>query len=783
MAKPLNLLEGFTLSDLLSPDGFTLEIGDEYLEKEEEDKFSYNPNVFLSNEELINMLNMDDFKIDEAEENNEATGSVPFGISFATMKTKMTPVTKDGKIMKLIKQKGVGKVVPYNAQVTIKYISYFEYNDEPFDSTYAHGHPKTIRLNQNLLIPGLELAITSMEKHEIAVFIIHPDLAYGSIGCLPRILPNEEVMFIIHLVDFLDNGSAYSYLNLNMEEQKLFSNIVKSVNDLLNTAKHNFTNMKIKKAIRQYEKTIRLLEDAELKDDKEEEEVKRLLSRSYNNLAICFNKEEMPRRAAIACNKVPIPTVKTYFNRGKALVKIGEYTKGLKELQIAYKMEPNDKDIYKEICLANEKYNKHNEIEKRLWFNCFNSSKQEKNECEFQKAAREMCESFVRDNYLSRQPFPEGLTREEENYIREQAAAFGLNVVSQTKYGKNILYLTKIKYLSKSFTNDMQRHLTADKSQRFFLGEVLLDALVNPMGTIQDDRSVINNIFDPNLISEDVTFELYTNNNPVQGYFLKVNDITGLKESPFESENPTKILIHGWTDSANTYWLQDFRQNYLTIGNYNVISINWFPASLKEYGIAAKLTRQIGKYIAEMLDFLVSQTGLSLDDVHILGHSLGAHVAGFAGMKVSGTIGRITGMDPARPGFESSNLNDLRIRLDSRDAKFVDIIHTCAGTLGFIRSIGHVDFYPNGGTFRQPGCPVFSAQYCSHARAHDFMGESIINPLTFSAVQCNSWIEFKAGKCRDNSTMVFMGENVNRNARGSFFLETNAQPPYGKNEI
>lgn len=139
----------------------------------------------------------------------------------------------------------------------------------------------------------------------------------------------------------------------------------------------------------------------------------------------------------------------------------------------------------------------------------------------------------------------------------------------------------------------MPRRLTADKSQRFFLGEVLLDALVNPMGTIQDDRSVINNIFDPNLMAEDVTFELYTNHNPVQGYLLKVDDIIRLKESPFDSENPTKVLIHGWTDSGNTYWLQDFRQNYLTVGNYNVITVNWFPASLKEYGIAAKLTRQV----------------------------------------------------------------------------------------------------------------------------------------------------------------------------------------------
>lgn len=36
-------------------------------------------------------------------------------------------------------------------------------------------------------------------------------------------------------------------------------------------------------------------------------------------------------------------------------------------------------------------------------------------------------------------------------------------------------------------------------------------------------------------------------------------------------------------------------------------------------------------------------------------------------------------------------------RLDITDAKFVDIIHTCAGTLGLKSCIGHIDFFPNGG--------------------------------------------------------------------------------------
>lgn len=43
-------------------------------------------------------------------------------------------------------------------------------------------------------------------------------------------------------------------------------------------------------------------------------------------------------------------------------------------------------------------------------------------------------------------------------------------------------------------------------------------------------------------------------------------------------------------------------------------------------------------------------------------------------------------------------------RLDPGDAKFVDVIHTCGGALGFAKSIGTADYYPNGGTPSQPGC-------------------------------------------------------------------------------
>lgn len=90
--------------------------------------------------------------------------------------------------------------------------------------------------------------------------------------------------------------------------------------------------------------------------------------------------------------------------------------------------------------------------------------------------------------------------------------------------------------------------------------------------------------------------------------------------------------------------------------------------------------------------------------MHLVGHSLGAHVAGFAGKEVkkrSSRIYRITGLDPARDPFEKAT-NDGRLHRE--DADVVAVVHTDRGARGFVQSIGSIDFFPNNGTSPQPGC-------------------------------------------------------------------------------
>lgn len=83
---------------------------------------------------------------------------------------------------------------------------------------------------------------------------------------------------------------------------------------------------------------------------------------------------------------------------------------------------------------------------------------------------------------------------------------------------------------------------------------------------------------------------------------------------------------------------------YLATQDVNVVAVDWSAVADQLYVRARSAVVPVGKFLALVLDWLVLEAGLSVDKVHIVGHSLGAHIAGTAGEYLTvGVLSRITG--------------------------------------------------------------------------------------------------------------------------------------------
>ena len=156
-----------------------------------------------------------------------------------------------------------------------------------------------------------------------------------------------------------------------------------------------------------------------------------------------------------------------------------------------------------------------------------------------------------------------------------------------------------------------------------------------------------------------------------------------------------RFLVHGWLNNGDHFLNTDGTREYLRNGEFNVIVVDWgMGAQTNNYIHARNRVGDVGRSLANIIDFMNQSFNLSFEDITVVGFSLGAHVAGIAGKTVRrGRINTIIGLDPAGPLFD---INRVDTRLDYRDAQYVEIIHSNGQFSGFRLPMGHADFYPNG---------------------------------------------------------------------------------------
>ncbi|CAH0382132.1 unnamed protein product [Bemisia tabaci] len=264
---------------------------------------------------------------------------------------------------------------------------------------------------------------------------------------------------------------------------------------------------------------------------------------------------------------------------------------------------------------------------------------------------------------------------------------------------------------------------------------------------------------------------LYTRRNADSCELLDHKDPLTMYKSYLVPTHRIYFIAHGFLESGDRPWIKKLTKALLHKGDVNVITVDWGSGSMPPYAQAVANIRLVGRITAHLIQTMRKELGVRVEYCHIIGHSLGGHLAGYVGHALQEQfgvkLGRITGLDPAEPHFSQTA---PEVRLDSTDASFVDIIHTDAtpfikGGLGMDEPIGHLDFYPNGGE-SQPGCDQSMSKLindekgsffkglrrflnCDHVRSYEYFIETVnTDPqCSFLAVECESWENYLAGNC------------------------------------
>ncbi|XP_044531575.1 lipase member H [Gracilinanus agilis] len=207
---------------------------------------------------------------------------------------------------------------------------------------------------------------------------------------------------------------------------------------------------------------------------------------------------------------------------------------------------------------------------------------------------------------------------------------------------------------------------------------------------------------------------LYTNQN-----FKCAQLLDSAFSWSFNWTKKTTFIIHGYRPMGSPpVWLDELVEALLHIEDMNVIVVDWNRGAANLiYGIASGYTWKVAENLKKTIDQMLDD-GARLENIYMIGVSLGAHIAGFVGQMYDGQLGRITGLDPAGPYFNGKPPDK---RLDHTDARFVDVIHSDIDGLQYFK--------------------------CDHQRSVFLYLSSLRRDCDITAYPCDSYQDYLNGKC------------------------------------
>ncbi|XP_077283180.1 lipase member H-like [Arctopsyche grandis] len=252
-----------------------------------------------------------------------------------------------------------------------------------------------------------------------------------------------------------------------------------------------------------------------------------------------------------------------------------------------------------------------------------------------------------------------------------------------------------------------------------------------------------------------------------------------LSDNAFRKDYRTVLYVHGFNDKPGRLTGPRIVEAYQARGRHNILLLDSSSLVTLEYFRSSRAVRYAGIRLGKVLSQFYNSK-FNMDTLDLVGHSLGAHLLGFAGktyLKSTGKLlPRITGLDVAGPCFKGANPDG---RLSKDDAEFVQVLHTNAGSLGMRVPIGHIDFYINGGRNQPPVFGLICLMGCSHDRVIDIWKFAVLYPNKFVGIQCSKLKEVEQDQCfQRGRKAAILGPTADPRTKGIYYVRTANREPF-----
>ncbi|KAJ9565104.1 hypothetical protein OSB04_001070 [Centaurea solstitialis] len=278
-------------------------------------------------------------------------------------------VTDDKKVIKKILKEGEGYERPNEgAVVQVNLIGKLQDGTVFIKKGHDGVDPFDFKADEEQVIDGLDRAVMTMKKGEVALLTIEPEYAFGSAGSkqeLAVVPPNATVTYEVELISFIKDKESW---DMNTPEK------IEAAGKKKEEGNAFFKAGKYLKAVKRYEKAAKFIEYDTNFEEEEKKQAKALKVTCNLNNAACQLKLKDYKQAEKLCTKVlelESTNVKALYRRAQAYINVADLDLAELDIKKALEIDPNNKDVKLEYKVLKEKIKEYNKKDAKFYGNMF----------------------------------------------------------------------------------------------------------------------------------------------------------------------------------------------------------------------------------------------------------------------------------------------------------------------------------------------------------------------------------------------------------------------------